>query len=109
MSGHIIYKRNWRSCSLTDLSSVGRAEDCSVTDKSLGRWFESGWSEIVSFISGFVFFFALKAEYDVALLASRMRISYASTAAGLWAQNAGPLYCTPECHAQLNCLAISTW
>jgi hypothetical protein len=26
----------------TNLSSVGRAEDCSVTDKSLGRWFESG-------------------------------------------------------------------
>jgi hypothetical protein len=33
-----------------DLSSVGRAEDCSVSQISLGRWFESGRSEYVFII-----------------------------------------------------------
>jgi hypothetical protein len=37
----------------TDLSSVGRAEDCSTSQLSLGRWFESGRSDCC-FFSSFV-------------------------------------------------------
>ncbi|KAL8151230.1 hypothetical protein V2J09_021038 [Rumex salicifolius] len=39
-----------RTKARTDLSSVGRAEDCSwrLTDKSLGRWFESS-SKLVTY------------------------------------------------------------
>jgi hypothetical protein len=32
----------------TDHSSAGRAEDCRVARLSLGRWFDSGWSEFLS-------------------------------------------------------------
>ncbi len=35
----------------TDHSSAGRAEDCRVAWLSLGRWFDSGWSEFLSFKS----------------------------------------------------------
>ena len=31
----------------TDHSSAGRAEDCRVARLSLGRWFDSGWSEFL--------------------------------------------------------------
>ena len=35
----------------TDHSSVGRAEDCSLSQISLGHWFESGWSDPFLFLS----------------------------------------------------------
>ena len=48
----------------TDLSSVGRAEDCSwqlPNRISLGRWFESGRSDIHFF---FYFYFFLSNDFD---------------------------------------------
>lgn len=39
----------------SDLSSVGRAEDCSRCRISLGHWFESGRSEV--FYSKFLLFY----------------------------------------------------
>ena len=45
--------------SLSDYSSAGRAGDCSIVKKSLGPWFDSGWSDFFSlpFILVYLFFF----------------------------------------------------
>lgn len=39
---------------IPDHSSAGRAEDCSVARLSLGRWFDSGWSEFFIIINFFL-------------------------------------------------------
>ena len=43
-----LWDRDWLR---SDHSSVGRAEDCRVLWLSLGRWFDSGWSEFLLFLT----------------------------------------------------------
>lgn len=54
---------------IPDHSSAGRAEDCSVARLSLGRWFDSGWSEFFIIIN----FFPYNNQITYTLLCSSLR------------------------------------
>ncbi len=41
----LLFRERKESDDKPDHSSAGRAEDCRVARLSLGRWFDSGWSE----------------------------------------------------------------
>ena len=46
--GIVVFVDDGARVTTTDHSSAGRAEDCRVARLSLGRWFDSGWSEFLA-------------------------------------------------------------